>query len=75
LFEINRFQVVINVVAGVGYYLDRFFKALDQRPEAAALSAQEEGAYLRIRRDIFGGEVIFFYIFAFGRRSMRSSWT
>jgi len=39
-------------------------KALDQRPEAAAPSAQEEGAYLRIHRDIFGGEVVFFYIFA-----------
>jgi hypothetical protein len=56
LFEINCFQVVINVVAGVGYCLDRFFKALDQRPEAAAPSAQEEGAYFRIRRDIFGGD-------------------
>ena len=65
MFEINRFQVVINVVAGLGDYLDRFFKALDQRAKTAAPSTQEEGPYLRIRRDIFGGEVIVFvYIIA-----------
>ena len=66
MFEINRFQVVINIVASLSDYLDRIFKALYQRSKAAAPSAQEEGAYLRIRCDIFGGEVIFLvYIFTF----------
>ena len=60
LFELNRFQVVINLVAGLGYYADRIFKVPYQRAKAAASSAQEEGAYLRIRCDIFGGEVFFF---------------
>jgi hypothetical protein len=64
LFEINRFQVVINLVAGLGYCGDRLFNVLYQRAKAAASSAQEEGAYLRIRCDIFGAEVVFVYIFA-----------
>ena len=66
MFELNRFQVVINLVASLGYYRDRIFKILDQRAKAAASPAQEEGAHLRIRRNIFGREVIFFfYIFTF----------
>ena len=63
MFELNRFQVVINLVAGLGYYGDRIFKILFQRAKAAAPSAQEEGAYLRIRGGIFGGEVFLFYVF------------
>jgi len=66
LFEINRFQVVINLVAGLGYHGDRIFNVLYQRVKAAAPSAQDEGAYLRIGCDILGREVLFFfYIFTF----------
>jgi hypothetical protein len=49
LFQINRFQVVINLVACLGYYGDRIFKVLSQRAKAALSPAKEEGAYLRIR--------------------------
>ena len=65
MFEINRFQVVINIVASLSYHHDRILEALYQRAKAALSSAQEEAAYLRIRRDIFGGEDIFVYIFTF----------
>ena len=49
-------------------FLGRFSEALDQRANTVAPSTQQEGPYLRVRRDIFGGETltVFVDILAFG---------
>ena len=57
--EINRFEVGVDPIARVGDDAQCIFQVVDQGAKATLSSGRDKGAYLRIRRHIFGREVFF----------------